>query len=195
MDEEGFLSNEAIREYSCLYILLHIPHLLLLPQALVLCSFSLFIIKRAYQYCSRTCWNLHRVQLKSTTTTAVSTAQKHKTARFAVGDLAFYEVSTAVEHLTKSLWVANKSICRPLNSMFNLWNLGFDVLNMGTSSQSHHWVCDETFGLRLLRTNTKILCEVSDFSNYPSMFILLQIMISNNTTKLNFMQHLEHNNN
>ncbi|KAF3489863.1 hypothetical protein F2Q69_00057431 [Brassica cretica] len=49
------------------------------------------------------CWNLHRVQLKSTTTTAVSTAQKHKTARFAVGALAFDEVSAAVEHLTKSL--------------------------------------------------------------------------------------------
>ncbi|KAF3597529.1 hypothetical protein DY000_02027383 [Brassica cretica] len=107
MDEEGFLSNEAIREYSCLYILLHIPHLLLLPQALVLCSFSLFIIKRAYQYCSRagTCTESSSEVplLQQLSARAKKDAEAHKTARFAVGALAFDEVSTAVEHLTKSL--------------------------------------------------------------------------------------------
>ena len=72
--------------------------------------------------------------------------------------------------------VANKSICGSLKFMFNLWNLGFDV-------------CEYVYELTFTRTNTKILCEFFWFFKQTNV---LQIMISNNTTKFNFMQHLKH---
>lgn len=139
MDEEGFLSKEAIREYfmfvfSLLHfhnpepytILLHIPQLLI-PQV---CPLLLLLIH-------------HQTGVSILLPCSEVPLRQQLYCRGTQGcqircriALAFDESSTTVEPLKKSLENrdASKPICRPLSFMFNLCEY------MCTSSLLHYQV-------------------------------------------------------